>query len=134
MRAVFVTDRDNHTIRQISLDGTVTTLCGYPKKRGSTNGKGSSARFDEPWGIAVSPGGTLFVADTKNHTIRQITLDGTVTTLCGSAQQQGSTNGKGSAARFCFPHGIACSSEGTLFVSESNNHTIRQISLDGTVT
>src|SRR5687767_391925 len=69
---LFITDSDNHTIRQISADGTVSTLCGCPVQSGSTDGKGSAARFKYPTGIAVSPNGTLFVTDKSNHTIRQI--------------------------------------------------------------
>src|SRR5690349_7599969 len=116
-----------HTIRQITLDGTVTEFCGSPQKRGSNDGKGSAARFFSPSGIACTPDGTCFVTEDWSHTIRQITADGTVTTLCGSPGQHGSTDGKGSSAKFCFPCGIALSSNGTLFVADSYNHTIRQI-------
>lgn len=77
---LFFTDTNN-TIRKITSDGTVTTLCGSPGKIGSTDGNGSNARFNHPLGITSSPDGTLFVADSSNHTIRKITSHGTVTTL-----------------------------------------------------
>jgi sugar lactone lactonase YvrE len=130
---IVVVDFYNHTIRQITEDGTVSTLCGSPGEKGSTDGKGSAARFSNPFGIAVSPNGTLFVADRDNHTIRKVTEDGTVSTLCGSPGENGSTDGKGSAARFNSPIGIAVSPNGALFVADYNNHTIRKITEDGTV-
>src|SRR5688500_3645843 len=79
--------------------------------------------------------GTLFVADTDNHTIRKVTLDGTATTLCGFASTEstkranrtGWQNGKGSAARFDGPSGIAISADGTLFVTDRYNCTIRKV-------
>src|SRR5690606_4826321 len=115
----------------VTEDGTVSTLCGSPGENGSTDGKGSAARFNSPIGIAVSPNGTLFVADYNNHTIRKITEDGTVSTLCGSPGEYGSTDGKGSAARFHHPIGIAVSPNGTIFVVDFSNQTIRKITVDG---
>src|SRR5690606_17458133 len=102
--------------------------------QGSTDGRGSQALFNGPCGIAISADGTLFVAEFQNNVIRKITPDGTVTTFCGSPGVQGSTDGKGSQASFNGPIGIAVDSDGTLFVADTNNHTIRKITSDGTVT
>ena len=90
------------------MDGTVTTLCGSHGEKGTTAGKGSDARFYHPSGITSSLDGTLFVTDTYNHTIRKITSDGTVTTLCGSHREheRTSTDGNGSNATFAEPYGI----------------------------
>lgn len=62
---------------------------------GFTNGKGFDARFNNSHGITISPDGTLFIADTYNNTIKKITSDGTVTTLCGSPGRKRITDGKG---------------------------------------
>src|SRR5689334_15120664 len=101
----------------MSLDGTIATLCGSKTDSGSADGKGSAARFNSPWGITSSPNGDLFVSDCYNFTIRRITADGTVTTLCGSPGESGSTDGKGSTARFFNPQEITSSPDGTLFVT-----------------
>src|SRR5690242_6527573 len=123
--ALFVADSGNSTIRRITLDGTVSTLCGSPGKQGSADGKGSAASFTNLRGIAYSPNGTLFVTESNHRVIRQVTFDGTVTTVCGSPTAwAGPTDGKGSDARFNFPQGLAFSSDGTLFVADSSNRTI----------
>lgn len=67
---------------------------------GSADGTGSTARFYAPWGVAVDGTGTLYVADTYNHTIRKITPAGVVTTIAGSPGASGSADGTGSDARF----------------------------------
>jgi sugar lactone lactonase YvrE len=71
---VFVADTFNHTINKITSAGVVTTLAGRAGSAGSTNGIGSAARFDDPYGVAVDTAGNIFVADTSNHTIRSSTF------------------------------------------------------------
>ena len=76
----------------------------------------------------------MYVADTNNNTIRQITPAGAVTTLAGMAPQFGSSNGIGSAARFGGPQALAVDDTGTLYVADTNNQTIRKVTADGVVT
>src|SRR4029434_7632441 len=103
---VYVAEQNNHTILKIAPGGIVTTLAGLAGNSGSGNGTGSVARFNRPQGVAVDTTGTVYVADTGNNTIRQITPGGVVTTLAGLAPQFGSNDGTGSAARFGGPQAI----------------------------
>src|SRR5436309_1234875 len=112
-------------------DYVFTTVAGTPGGFGSSDGPGNSAQFSEPRSVAVDSNGNLFVADTYNHTIRKITAGGIVTTLAGSANSAGSTDGTGSNARFNFPRGIATDSLGNVFVADTGNHTIRKITASG---
>ncbi|MHB8519943.1 MAG: NHL repeat-containing protein [Limisphaerales bacterium] len=131
---VYVADTFNHTIRKIRPDGVVTTLAGTAGQIGSTDGTGSAARFNNPYGVALDRAGNVYVADFGNHTIRKITPDGVVTTLAGTAGQIGSTDGTGSAARFFNPSGVAVDSAGSVYVVDAENYTIRKITLTGIVT
>jgi hypothetical protein len=132
--AVYVADTDNHTIRKISPVGVVTTLAGLALTQGSADGTGSTARFNQPWGVAVDGAGVAYVSDTANHTIRKVTPAGAVTTLAGSAGAYGSANGTGSAARFVNPSGIAVDSDGLIYVADYQNFTIRKVTAAGVVT
>ncbi|WP_374030222.1 NHL repeat-containing protein [Bdellovibrio bacteriovorus] len=125
-------DRANHVIRKITPGGVVTTLAGKAGVSGSADGAGSAARFNAPRGIAIDSGGTLYVSDWSNHTIRKITSAGVVTTFAGLAGNAGSTDGTGSTARFNGPQGIALDSSGNVYVSASN--AIRKITSGGAVT
>lgn len=131
---LYVADSGNHTIRRIAADGTVSTLAGFAGSSGSADGSGSAARFSSPSGIAVDSTGTLFVADTGNHTIRRITAAAETTTIAGAAGAPGSVDDVGTAARFSSPSGIAVDAGGTLYVADTGNDTIRAIAPDGTVT
>jgi len=131
---LYVTDTNNHVIRQISPAGVVSTLAGQVGVQGSANGTGTAARFFIPSGVAVDAGGTVYVADTGNRTIRVIAPGGVVTTLAGLAGVQGSANGTGAAARFFTPFGIAVDAAGTVYVGDFGDHTIRQITPAGAAT
>ena len=131
---VFVADSNNHTIRRITTAGAVTTLAGSPGKYGSADGTGEDARFWSPSGIAVDQSGNLFVADTENSTIRKVTPEGVVSTWAGSTQQPGDADGTGATARFRYPRGLAVDTAGTVYVADVDNHTIRKITQDGSVT
>jgi sugar lactone lactonase YvrE len=75
----YVGDRINHAVRKITPAGVVTTLAGNGTP-GDVDGTGSAARFNEPIGLAVDPGGIVYVADYINHKIKKITPAGAVST------------------------------------------------------
>jgi len=116
----------------ITPAGVVTTLAGLPGTGGSADGTGTAARFSGPFAVAVDAAGTVYVADTFNHTIRRITPAGVVTTLAGLAGSAGAVDGTGSAARFATPHAIAVDAAGNVYVAELS-HTIRKITPAGVV-
>ena len=108
----------------------VSTLAGTAGTPGSTD---VPARFAGPSGVAVDAAGTVYVADTNNQTIRKITVAGVVSTLAGTAGTSGSADGTGAAARFAGPFGVAVDAAGTVYVADTNNQTIRKITVAGVV-
>src|SRR5439155_1183841 len=97
------------------------------------NGSRSHAIFAYPYATAVDGAGNVYVADTYNYTVRNITPAGVVTTLAGLADNDGSTDGTGSDARFSYLFGIAVDGAGNVFVTDLSN-TIRKITPAGVVT
>lgn len=131
--SLFVSDMDDHTIWKVDATNHKTLLAGSSGLAGSTDGQGTNARFSHPGGLAVDPAGNLLVADTGNHTIRRIAPDGTVTTLAGAAGLPGTTDGPGAQARFNAPFGLAADATGGAYIADAQNHTIRYLAADGTV-
>ncbi|WP_239615283.1 stalk domain-containing protein [Cohnella mopanensis] len=150
---VYVADTLNHVIRKIAANGTVTTLTA-PSKRiveyfpGAVETAGdyldgaiSSAKFNEPSGLALDGKGNLYVSDRGNQRIRYIDFaSGNVSTVAG-----GGTLGKqavyvegnyvdGSAAqsRLNAPEGLTVTEDGALIVADSLNHAVRIVK-DGKV-
>jgi len=131
---VYVADTANQTIRKIAPGGVVTTLAGTAGDLGSTDGSGTAARFNNPFGIVLDGSGNIYVSDSVNSSIRKITPSGTVTTLAGTPGSPGSTDGTGAAARFDLPAGLAIDSAGNIYVADLSNQTIRKVTPAGVVT
>ena len=131
---IYVADTWNHTIRQVTSAGAVTTLAGSAGNYGTNDGTGSSAQFYQPQGVAVDGAGNVYVGDTGNQTIRKVTSAGVVTTLAGSAGNYGSADGTGTGAAFWNPQGVALDSATNLYVADSFNNTIRKVTPAGVVT
>ena len=129
---LYVADTYNSTIRKITNFAGVVTLAGLAGNVGSTNGTGSTARFNYPFGVAVDAGGNVYVADTYNSTIRKITANGAVSIVAGLAGNSGSADGTNGNARFNLPQGIAVDINSNIFVADTGNDTIREITPIGT--
>ena len=130
---LFVADTGNSVIRKVAADGSVTTVAGTAGSRGTADGTGSVARFNQPTGIVVDSTGTLYVADTVNQTIRRITSAGAVTTWVGLAGVSGTSDGTGANALFNLPAGLTRDASGNLYVADSGNASIRAITPAGLV-
>jgi hypothetical protein len=135
---IYVTDTDNNAIRKVTPAGTnwvVTTIAGFFRTNGIADGIGTNALFNGPTDIALDGGGSLYVADSANATIRRIARAGTnwvVTTIAGIPGLQGPNDGAGAASKFNLPQGLAVDGSTNIFVADSLNHTIRKIAPVGT--
>jgi sugar lactone lactonase YvrE len=132
---LYVADSGSNLIRKMTPAGAVSTLAGsFSAFGGSADGTGAAAQFASPSGVAVDAAGNVYVADTMNDAIRKITPAGVVTTLAGTAGVYGSADGIGSDAQFARPGGIAVDQNGSVYVADTDNNTIRKITPAGTVT
>ena len=125
---------DSFGVRRIGLDNTTTLLAGSRSTAGAVDGNAGSARFGAIWGLAVKPGGDVFVGD-SNNAVRRVNGAGAVSTYAGVMGQSGSTDGPIAAARFKTPKQIAFAPDGSLFVVDYSvgvDATVRKVSSDGT--
>jgi hypothetical protein len=127
---IYVADTFNHVIRLVvpsAAGWTVSTIAGLAGSHGSVDGVGTNALFDAPYGVALV-GTNLFVADTGNSTIRELSYSGNnwvVTTIAGTSGTRG--NRDGANPLFSLPMGIAADTNGNLFVADEANHDIREL-------
>jgi sugar lactone lactonase YvrE len=131
---VLVADPNHHAIRKVAPDGTMPVWVGAPPSPGSADGSGAAAGFRNPTGVAAAADGNVYVADSGNHTIRQITRLGAVSTVAGFAQNPGTTDAVGPVARFKDPSDIAVDATGNLQVTDTGNESVRMVTPAGQVT
>ena len=119
-----------NTIKKMTPDGKVTTLAGMAVADGSL----AAPLFNDPVGVATDSKGNVYVANNDNETISKITSDGETTVFAGMAVVIGDKDGKGAKARFNLPSGIVVDKADNLYVTDSDNATIRKITPAGKVT
>jgi hypothetical protein len=129
----FVADATNHTIRKVTSGGVVTTFAGTAGMSGSADGTGGAARFNNPTGVDVDSNGNVYVSDTTNNLIRKISPAGVVTTLAGLVGVSGTSDGQGANALFNRPTGLVVTNSGNVYVADTGNSTIREITAAGMV-
>ncbi len=128
---VYIADSGNHVIRKVAA-GTniITTVAGT----GSTPGFGGdggpavNALLNHPCGIALDAAGNLYIADTTNGRIR-VVINGIIYTIAGSGRL-GVFSGDGglaTSAALNFPYGVTVDSQGHVFVADTQNHVIREL-------
>lgn len=128
----YITDSVNNRIARYNPNaGSLTNLAGVLGEPGNNDGPGVFAHFASPQGIVYARGG-LIVADSGNHTIRLVTLNGAVSTLAGGPP--GFADGAGTAAQFNSPAGLAVDAAGNILVADLLNNRVRKIDSANNVT
>jgi trimeric autotransporter adhesin len=114
---------------KVGANGKLATVAGTGIRSYSGDaGPASIAQFDAPAGIAIDSRGNLYVADSRNHRIRKVATDGTVTTVAGNALPGFSGDGgKATLAQLNRPTGVAIDSAGNLYIADSGNNRIRMV-------
>ena len=113
---------------------TVSTFAGVDQLYNSrvVDGVLCKARFGLPWGIAITPDGTIYISDSGIHNIRKISTKGIVSTLAGEPWGGGfclgSDDGIGTGALFCSPFQLVIDKTGNLLVVDQTLSRIRKIS------
>jgi sugar lactone lactonase YvrE len=129
---VYVVESINNVIRKIDRTGLVTTYAGSGAQ-GHNDGPAATATFAYPQDIAIDRvSGTMYVADTYNNCIRQISPGGTVSTLAGGIQ--GDAEGWGTSAKFWTPTSLAIDAGNNIYVADEGNNCIKKVTGVGFVT
>ncbi|EFC36497.1 predicted protein [Naegleria gruberi] len=125
---------DSDRIRKIE-NGIITTIAGTGDSRfGGDGDLATKAQLNSPRGIAISSTGEIYIADTYNHRIRRIALNGTINTVAGTGDSRfGGDGDLATKAQLNYPMGIAISSTGEIYIADTFNERIRRIALNGTI-
>lgn len=131
---LYIADRDNHVVRMVSRAGTVTIVAGTGQQGyGGDGGPATSALLDTPTGIALDAAGNLYIADSHNQRVREVS-GGVITTIAGNGTAGFSGDGgAATAAELAMPSAVAIDGSGILYIADTDNQRIRKVS-SGTIT
>lgn len=97
------------------------------------SGSPTSAQLNLPLGLALDSSGNLYIADSLNDRVRKIS-GGNITTVAGNGTQGYSGDGgTATSAEMFSPSGLAFDSSGNLYIADTGNHVIREVSTSGTI-
>ncbi len=113
--SLYVADSLNHRIQHIAADGTVLQVWG--SFADVAQGDAPAGTFNEPWGVAVGPDGSVYVADTWNYRIQKFTAEGQFIKMWGTGPAIGQDG-------FYGPRGLAVDGQGRVFVADTGNKRI----------
>jgi DNA-binding beta-propeller fold protein YncE/uncharacterized membrane protein len=116
--SVYVADTGNHRIQHFSADGGLITAWGSFSGAAAGTSGAPEGTFNEPWGIAVGPDGSVYVADTWNYRIQKFSADGTFIKMWGKGGSAEEEYG------FYGPRAVAVDSEGRVFVTDTGNKRV----------
>jgi NHL repeat len=134
---VFIADTEDNVVREITPDGTIHLIAGNGTEgfKGEFGGPAVRAELDSPQGVAVNAKGDVFIADTYNDVIREVTPRGFISTYAGNgAAGYRGDNGPAWRAEFSSPTGLAFDALGNLYIADSGNNVIRRVSTSGVIT
>jgi trimeric autotransporter adhesin len=137
---IFIADTTNCLVRVVSAQtGNISTLAGTPPNtttgllRCGYSGDGSaatSAKLENPAGVAVDVSGNVFIADTSNCAIREVSVQtGIISTVAGTGTcSYSGDGGPATSATLNDPFGVAVDSSGSIFIADTSNCVIRKVS------
>jgi DNA-binding beta-propeller fold protein YncE len=125
----YICEREGSAVRKVDAKSVITTIAGTGERGYSGNkAVAKNAVFDAPKGIRCDAAGNLYVVDCENHAIRRIDIKtNIVTTIAGG--RKGKEDGPATQAGMDRPHGCVVSSDGVLYIADSNNHRVRKVIL-----
>jgi trimeric autotransporter adhesin len=120
---------------KVDGSGTLTRIAGNSRPGYSGDGGAATqAQLHAPAGLATDASGDIFIADTANNVVREVTPDGKIQTVAGNGTQGYSGDfGPATQAQLHSPSGVAVDGSGNLYIADSGNNAIREVTTDGNI-
>jgi uncharacterized protein (TIGR03437 family) len=124
-----------HSVFKVDTSGTLTRIAGNGRAGYlGDGGPAIAAQLEFPAGIAVDPGGNVYVADRDAAVVRCISASGAISTYAGTGVPGYSGDGgRAASAQLSGPLGVAIDVNGNLYVADAGNNVVRKISANGTI-
>jgi len=127
---IYISDEGNCIVRQVNSSGIISTFAGTPKKCGNAGdgGTASAAELSAPAGLFVDSQDSLYIADQGDNVVRKV-AGGIITTFAGTGVAGSSGDGgPATAAELNAPSGVAGDGAGNIYIADTSNCRIREVS------
>ena len=128
---LILSDTENYRVRRVDAQtGLISTIAGTGSPGFSGDGSAATqAAISTPGGLAIDGSGKIYFADSGNHIVRCIDVNGNITTVAGTPQSGGYSGdgGPATSAKLYLPEGIALDAAGNLYIADTGNSVIREV-------
>ena len=127
---LYIADSGNNRVRMVSPNGIITTIAGTGVAGFSGDGGPAvKAELNDPEGLAIGPGGGLYIADSHNQRIREVLPGGAIRTVAGNGEVGYTGEGVPAlSAALNYPAGVALDSSGNLYVADDGECDVDEVS------
>ena len=134
--AIAIADTTNERVRRVDTAGAITTIAGNGTFGvGGDGGEATAATLANPFDATIDAQGRIYIADTFNHRIRRVDLDGTITTVAGTGLSGFSGDGgPATAAELFEPDGVVLDAQGRIYIADTVNDRVRMVDTTGVIT
>ncbi|HUI55721.1 MAG TPA: hypothetical protein VLY04_12165 [Bryobacteraceae bacterium] len=137
---LYIADSKNNRVRMVNPSGVISTFAGTgqisPGGPGTFNdgGLATNALLHLPSGVAVDSKNNVYIADTGDNLIREVTTDGLIHSFAGDSYGAyfGDT-GPATVAEVHSPEDVAVDSSGNIYIADTANSAIRKVTTDGNI-
>jgi hypothetical protein len=136
---VFIADSGNSVIREVvASTGVIQTVAGNGTSGyAGDGGPATGAELNDPFGVFVDGAGNIFIADTDNSVIREVTAsNNNIQTVAGNFAAGAGYAGDGGAAtsaQLNMPEGVFVDAAGAIFIADTVNSVIREVAAAGNI-
>ncbi len=127
---LLIAEFGGNRVRRVASNGVISTIAGTGEQGyGGDGGPAVNALLNRPGGVAMGPGGEVYVADTFNNRVRKISSSGPISTVAGNGVgDYAGDGGPATSAQLYFPESIFLDPAGNLYIADTGNHVIRKVS------
>jgi hypothetical protein len=132
----YISDVDAHVVRYVDPEGIIHTAVGTGVSGyAGDGGPATAAEVSGPSRLQIGPDGALYFCEIRNHVVRRVGPDGTISTFVGTGERGYSGDGgPAAAARLDSPYDLRFASNGDLYVADTGNNVVRRIDGEGNIT
>jgi hypothetical protein len=125
---VFIADTGDNVVREITPDGVIHRFAGSGLPGALLLGRATISQLDHPDAVAVNAKGDVYIADTYNNRVLEVTPSGFVAVVAGTGRPGYSGDGRPAIfASLDQPAGLAVDAKGNLYIADSANNVIRRV-------
>jgi streptogramin lyase len=128
--ALYICDMENHRIRRVARDGTITSVAGTGRRGYSGDGGAAlQAELNEPYEVRFDKGGNMYFVEMRNAVARRVDAKTqAISTVAGTGKEGFSGDGKlATQAQLRQPHSIQFDNQNDLYICDIGNHRIRKV-------